>query len=264
MTEPLFFAEYLPEAGATVTLTGEEAHHAAASRRLHAGDTLWLFDGQGGIARTTLQRAGGRGRELELRVQERRTEPPLPPIHLACAIPKGDRQQVLLDMATQLGMTHFTPLVCERSVVKPGPGSRSRWRRICLEACKQSRRLHLPAIHEPASPQEVATQAASTGFELWIAHPGDPAIPVSTLTAKRDQSRAVAILIGPEGGFTPAEVDAVSAAGGTTLALGRAVLRIETAAVALLAMLRLGQGGTRQTGRAAENVTSKVLSSPDD
>ncbi len=263
MTEPLFFAEHLPEAGMTATLTGEEARHAAASRRLHPGDTLWLFDGRGGIAHATLQRTGARGHELELRVEDRRTEPPpQPPLHLACAIPKGDRQQVLLDMATQLGMTDFTPLACERSVVKPGTGNRERWRRICLEACKQSRRLYLPAIHEPASPREVATQAVAARFDLWIAHPGDRAIPVSVLATNRDRTRGATILIGPEGGFTQEEVDAVSAAGGTALALGQAVLRIETAAVALLAMLRLGDGGVGQAGRTTENVASKDSSLP--
>lgn len=262
MTEPLFFVEPLPEAGGTLVLAGDEAHHAAASRRLHPGATLWLFDGQGGIARATLQRVGARGRELALQVEERRTEPPAPPIHLACAIPKGDRQQVLLDMATQLGMTQFTPLACERSVVKPGAASRERWRRICLEACKQSRRPYLPVIHEPASPREVAMQAATMGFDLWIAHPGDQSIPVSTLTASRDQARGVTILIGPEGGFTREEIDAVSAGGGTALALGQAVLRIETAAVALLAMLRLSEGGAGQTGRTTEKVTSKDSSLP--
>lgn len=264
MTEPLFFAEHLPEAGMTATLTGEEARHAAASRRLHPGDTLWLFDGRGGIARATLRRVGARGRELELQVEHRRTEPlPQPPVHLACAIPKGDRQQVLLEMATQLGMTGFTPLACERSVVKPGAaGNRERWRRICLEACKQSRRLYLPVIHEPASPGEVAMQAVATGFDLWIAHPGDRAVPVSTLTANRDPKRGITILVGPEGGFTQEEVDTVCAGGGTALALGQAVLRIETAAVALIAMLRLSEGSTGQTGRTTENATSKDLSSP--
>ncbi|HYA37309.1 MAG TPA: RsmE family RNA methyltransferase [Candidatus Methylomirabilis sp.] len=263
MTEPLFFAERLPEAGATTTLTGEEAHHAAASRRLHVGDTLWLFDGLGGMARATLKRVGARGRELELQVEDRRTEPyPWPLTHLACAIPKGDRQQVLLDMATQLGMSSFTPLACERSVVKPRTDNRERWRRICLEACKQSRRLYLPVIHEPASPRQVATQAASTGVDLWIAHPGDRAIPISALTAGRNPTRAVTILIGPEGGFTQEEVDAVMAASATAVTLGRVVLRIETAAVALLAMLRLNVDGADQTGRAAENVTLKDLSSP--
>jgi len=263
MTEPLFFAEQLPEAGATVTLTDEESRHAAAARRLRPGDTLWLFDGRGGIARVTLQRVGARGRELELRVEHRRTEPPpQPPIHLACAIPKGDRQQVLLDMATQLGMSSFTPLTCERSVVKPGTGNRERWRRICLEACKQSRRLYLPVIHEPASPREVAMQGVTMGFDLWIAHPGDRAIPISALTAGRNQTRTVTILIGPEGGFTQEEIDTVMAASATAVTMGRAVLRIETAAVALLAMLRLNVDGADQTGRAAENVTLKDLSSP--
>jgi 16S rRNA (uracil1498-N3)-methyltransferase len=261
MSEPLFFIEHLPEDGATATLTGEEARHAAASRRLHPGDALWLFDGRGATARATLLRVGARGRELALRVEHRRTEPPPAPVHLACAIPKGDRQQVLLDMATQLGMTDFTPLACERSVVKPGAANRGRWRRICLEACKQSRRPRLPVLHEPASPHEVAVRAVAAGFSLWVAHPGDGAIPASALATSRDQARGAAILIGPEGGFTQEEVDAVRAAGGTAVALGPAVLRIETAAVALLAMLRLGEGGAGHTGRTAESVMSRDASS---
>ncbi len=243
MTEPLFYSEALADAGAVVTLTGDEARHAAASRRLQAGDALWLFDGRGGLARATLLQVTARGRTLDLRVEERRTEsPPRPAIHLACALPKGDRQGVLLDMATQLGMTRFTPLICERSVVKPGASSADRWRRICLEACKQSRRTHLPELSPPATPRE--TVARTAGNEtVWIAHPSDGAVPVSTAVRQAGPER-VTILIGPEGGFTEMEVEQATGGGGQKIALGAAILRIETAAVALVAALSLA-GRTR-------------------
>ena len=234
MTEPLFYSAQLAEPGAMLALGGEEAHHAAASRRLQMGDTLWLFDGHGGVARTTLLRIAARGRTLELRVEERRTAaPPRPAIHLACALPKGDRLSVLFDMATQLGMTRFTPLDCERSVVKPGANSTVRWKKICLEACKQSRRLYLPAFDASATPREVVERAAAEGDNVWLAHPAPQAMPVSR--AANQNTNDVTILVGPEGGFTEAEIERAVAAGARLLALGANILRVETAAVALVA-----------------------------
>ena len=239
MIEPLFYSEQLAEAGATVTLAGDEAHHAIASRRLKVGDMLWLFDGRGTIARAAITGIGARRREIALRVEERRTEPPpKPPIHLACALPKGDRQAVLLDMATQLGMAGFTPLLCERSVVKPVGGALGRWRRICLEACKQSRRLHLPEIREAATPAEAAARAAAEGRRVLIAHPSGERI--GQVVAVADPG--MTLLIGPEGGFAEKEVAQALSHGARPVSLGPAILRIETAAVALLATVALSGG----------------------
>jgi 16S rRNA (uracil1498-N3)-methyltransferase len=241
MTEPLFYSEQLAEPGATLLLTGDEARHAAAARRLHDGDTLWLFDGHGGIARATLLRTTARGGTLELRIEERRTEPPpRPAIHIACALPKGDRQQVLLDMATQLGMTRFTPLDCTRSVVRPGANSPARWRKICLEACKQSRRLYLPTIEASSTLPDVARHAAAEGNQVWLAHPAAQAVSVTAAISQRVND--VTLLVGPEGGFTEAEIKLAVAAGARPLTLGTSILRIETAAVALVAAFALAAG----------------------
>jgi 16S rRNA (uracil1498-N3)-methyltransferase len=244
MTEPLFYSEQLAEPGATLLLTGDEARHAAAARRLHDGDTLWLFDGHGGIARATLQRVAARGQTLELRIEERRREPPpRPALHLVCALPKGDRQQVLLDMATQLGMTRFTPLDCARSVVKPGANSLARWQKICLEACKQSRRLYLPTIEASSTLPDVARRAAAEGSQVWLAHPAAQAVSVAAAADQRIND--VTLMVGPEGGFTEAEIEQAVAAGARPLTLGASILRIETAAVALVAAfaLKSGHGG---------------------
>jgi len=242
MAEPLFYAEHLADPGATLTLTGDEARHAAASRRLQVGETLWLFDGRGGLVRTTLLHVTARGRALDLRIEERRTEPPpKPAIHLACALPKGDRQGTLLDMATQLGITEFTPLACERSVVRPGANSAERWRRVCLEACKQSRRTYLPELRSPATPREVMARTARGTETVWVAHPSAEAVSVSS-AIKQNASADVTILVGPEGGFTEAEVERTTGAGAQQIALGPAILRIETAAVALVAAFSLATG----------------------
>ncbi|MHB8743598.1 MAG: RsmE family RNA methyltransferase [Sulfuricaulis sp.] len=239
MSDPWFYFESLADPGAILTLTGAEARHAATSRRLHPGDSLWLFDGHGGIVRAILVRVAAGARELELRVEELRTEPPpKPAIHLACALPKGDRQSVLLDMATQLGMTQFTPLLCERGVVKPGINAPDRWQRLCLEACKQSRRSHVPVIHPPALPQVAVTRASAAGSSVWIAHPSAQAASIAS-AVNHGVAADVTILIGPEGGFTDAEVAQATGGGAKQLTLGTAILRIETAAVALMAAFAL-------------------------
>jgi 16S rRNA (uracil1498-N3)-methyltransferase len=242
MSEPLFYAEHLADPGVTLTLTGDEARHATASRRLQVGETLWLFDGRGGLARAILLDITTRGRALDLRIEERRAEPPpKPAIHLACALPKGDRQGTLLDMVTQLGIAEFTPLACERSVVKPGANSAERWRRICLEACKQSRRSYLPILHPSATPEEIVAQEAGRTNTVWIAHPSAVAVAVSRAVEKNN-SADVTILVGPEGGFTEQEVERTTGAGAQPIALGAAILRIETAAVALVAAFSLATG----------------------
>jgi 16S rRNA (uracil1498-N3)-methyltransferase len=176
-----------------------------------------------------------------LRIEERRTESPRrPSLHLACALPKGDRQQVLLDMATQLGMTRFTPLDCARSVVKPGANSPARWRKICLEACKQSRRLYLPAIEATSTLPDAARRATAEGSQVWLAHPAAQA--VSITTAINQPVNDVTLLVGPEGGFTETEIEQAVAAGARPLTLGTSILRIETAAVALVAAFALAAG----------------------
>ncbi len=229
MAEAWFYFPGLTSAPARVTLSGEEAQHAAAARRLRPGDTVTLFDGAGTVAHADIVGAGARSVELVLHAAQR--QPPPLPLHLACALPKGDRQATLLDMATQLGMTDFTPLRCAHSVVTPGPNSAARWQRLCLEACKQSRRAYLPRLHGALAPASVA--AARGTLPVLIAHPDG--VPFARLRAPL---RAGAILlIGPEGGFTPEEVAAVRAAGGEAVALGPAVLRIETAATVLLALV---------------------------
>lgn len=233
---PLFYCPDLPEVvGSRAVLTGDEASHALGARRLQLHDDIGLFDGRGTAARAVVTAVDRRRKTLEAKLTDRRRMPaPRPAVHLACALPKGDRQSVLLDMATQLGMVRFTPLLCTRGVVKPNPNTLDRLRRICLEACKQSRRFYLPEIETSASPRELA-QASAPG-SLWIAHPAPDAAPLSAAA----NANTLTLLIGPEGGFTDEEVQAAIAAGARPFSLGSAILRIETAALATLALATLG------------------------
>jgi 16S rRNA (uracil1498-N3)-methyltransferase len=231
----MFYAEFLPQPGERLALKGDEANHAIGARRMRVGEMLALFDGRGTHARATLTALDPRRRELEMEIVERAEAPlPRPRLHLACALPKGDRQSVLLDMATQLGMQRFTPLECQRSVVKAGDNSAERWRRICLEACKQSRHLHLPRIDAPAAVEEVVAGATDAGDIALIAHPSGTRLSQALGTGPVD---GITVLVGPEGGFTDAEVAQAISGGARPVGLGDAILRIETAAVAILAAI---------------------------
>lgn len=237
MSDPFFYYADLATAGEQVTLTGDEAQHAAGARRLRAGETLVLFDGRGLSAPATLVALRDRGRTLDLRLGARTAQPPLPAITLACALSKGDRLATLLDMATQLGMTSFTPLICTHSVVQPSAASLARLHRICLEACKQCRRTWLPQIHEPATVADAVGQGRATGARLLLAHPAGR--PWTALSAAPAQG--LTILVGPEGGFSEQEVALAREGGAEIVGLGDAILRIETAAVALLALAALAR-----------------------
>ena len=127
-------------------------------------------------------------------------------------------------MATQLGMSSFRPLICERSIARPGPSARRRWERICLQACKQSRRPHLPDIEEPLTPALVPVLAAE-GYGIWLADPEGASI--AACAARATLPDRLLLVVGPEGGFTPSERKVFDAAGAQPVSLGRRILRID-------------------------------------
>ena len=229
MSDPIFYCAELTGRGDTITLQGPEARHVAGSRRLKVGDGICLFDGRGTIGRATIESIDRRAKTIVAKVEESQAVPaPTPSIELACALPKGERLAVLLDMTTQLGMTAFRPLECERSVVKLGATAHARWQRICAEACKQSRRPHLPTIHLPATPAQVL--ADTNGCDIWVADP--TGVQITDLDAGKASGRLL-LMVGPEGGFSENERAHLLRAGVQMINLGDSILRIETAAVVL-------------------------------
>jgi len=216
-----------------ITLSGKEAWHALAVRRLNVGDPIRLIDGKGNVAWASVENQQARN-IASIRVGDvSYFLPQVPSIILATAVAKGDRQTIMLDMATQLGISAWQPLLCQRSVSKVGKNSTDRWRRICLEACKQSGSAWLPELLPAAKPEDVAREACTRGREVLLAHPdGDELNTVSPVNKL--------LLVGPEGGFTDKEVNKIIAAGAKKINLGQNILRIETAAVSLLAQLRAG------------------------
>lgn len=228
---PLFYHPDLAAAG-DVALTGDEARHVAA-QRLRTADAVAVFNGRGYVA---LGRVRGLERDcVHVEVRHRYQEPvPLPRLELYSAVPKGDRMATLLDMATQLGMSRFTPLRWHRRVADPGPGAHERWHRISIEACKQSRRVHVPEIAAAVAPAEAAAQARSRCQRLLVAHPSAETAPITTVDLAG--ADGIALVVGPEGGMTGDEVETLRQLGAHFVRLDDAVLRVETAAVALVCL----------------------------
>lgn len=242
MSEAWFYWPDLPEPESRVILSGREARHAFGARRLAEGDALRLFDGCGRVALATVEGVETPGRRATLGIRSVTQAKPLrPAIHLACALPKGDRQSTLLTMAAQLGLDSFSPLRTERRIVKPTTAFSERAQRWLVESCKQSRQAHLPRVGPERTIDEVVGRAAdSPGGRVLIAHPngGGMASIVKELEGPEVIVSAIDVLIGPEGGFTPGEVERAEAAGAKRVSLGPTILRIETAAVVVLGTLR--------------------------
>lgn len=206
-----------------VTLPDEEAHHARNVLRKRAGDEVELFDGRGGRADGVLETV--ERKRVVVRIFGEWIREPEPAVRLviATALPKGDRARFLVEKATELGVDRLIPLHTTRSVVAPRETKLDRLRQTAVAACKQCGRNRLPEIDEPVDwPTFLSTKRPGP---LFVADPTGETVEPPT-------DGDLAIAIGPEGGFTPDELDAARAAGAEFIGLGRHILRIETAVLA--------------------------------
>jgi 16S rRNA (uracil1498-N3)-methyltransferase len=216
-----------------VTLAGPEAHHLIHVMRATPGVRVTLFDG-GGDEFTAAVELIGRS-EVELSIVSREAiDRELPfDLTLGVALPKGDRQKWLVEKAVELGVTRIVPLVTQRAVAQPVEQALARLRRTVVEASKQCGRNRLLQIEEPQSWPTFVAGAAGAACRL-LAHPG------ASQDGRRDLpigAGAVIAAIGPEGGFTDDEVAQAVAAGWQAVDLGPRILRVETAAISLAAMV---------------------------
>lgn len=227
-----FFVELLNPPAAD--LLAGEAHHALHVLRLKKGQTIELFDGQGRWASGPIVEV----RRDRLSVAIDRVEGPAPrmgpAIHLAFAVPKGKRLDWLLEKVAELGVASLQPLLCQHSVAGVGDldTAQARWRAICAAAVRQSRQVYLPEILSPASLVDVVS-AGPRGLGI-IAHGGADTPPLWELLSASGPEQ-VQLLIGPEGGWAEEELRAAERAGFRAGRLGQTILRVETAAVVVVA-----------------------------
>jgi len=225
-----FFVEP-PIQGDVAELQGTEAQHALKVMRCRVGDQVTLFDNSGAefVGQiSTIDRSSVRLRVLERRAVDRELARGLT---IGAALPKGDRQRWLVEKAVELGVAELVPLVTERGVAQPRDKALERLRRAVVEASKQCGRNRLMRIADPMSVAEFSASVPPANCKLFATPDGQP---WSTAVGRE---RAVAACIGPEGGFTETERDRAVEDGWTPISLGRRILRIETAAAAIAAVV---------------------------
>lgn len=222
-------------ASESVTLDGQEAHHLLHVMRAKAGQRITLFDGSGAEFDAEITKCGRS--DVEVRVLERREVDRELPFELVVGVslPKGDRQKWLVEKLTELGVTEMVPLETERGVAQPTDSALERLERGVIEAAKQCGRNRLMQLAKPQAWKEWVSTESKSDCRRLIAHPEGESV-VSIDVARLG---ATWIAVGPEGGFTDAEVAAAKAAGWQSVSLGPRILRVETAAVALAAVVAL-------------------------
>lgn len=222
--------------GARGFLGPEARRYLADVLRLSPGDRVEVFDGRGGRYDAAIE-AGFESVALGPREEAARA-----PVELALvvALAKGEKMDLVVQKATELGVARILPFAAERSVVRlepqKGEERAARWRRIAGEASRQCGRADVPEVRPPAE-LAAALGALAPGARLVLFHPGGG--PLSRLAGPVESLAAV---VGPEGGLTDAEVSACEAVGALRASLGPRILRAETAAIVALALLQARHG----------------------
>ncbi|HWS53170.1 MAG TPA: 16S rRNA (uracil(1498)-N(3))-methyltransferase [Pyrinomonadaceae bacterium] len=249
MTRRRFYAPpaaFAPD-GAAVVLSAEESRHLRDVLRLRAGDEAFVFDGEGREFACVVAEAGGRrGGEARLGVrapvEPQRPESPLE-LTLAVGLLKGEKFDLVVQKATELGVSRVVPVVTKRADVRlrderDAAARAERWRRLALEAAKQSGRARVPAVETPAGFDAfISTEPRPRELRLLFSERGGAGLAAAAEAIPSPPAGARA-LVGPEGGWDEAELEAARARGWLLVTLGGRTLRAETAAVAVAALLQ--------------------------
>ncbi|NUL45022.1 16S rRNA (uracil(1498)-N(3))-methyltransferase [Cellulosimicrobium funkei] len=259
MSNPLFYVgdgELNPaSAGDTVVVSGAEARHAAQVMRLSPGERVDVADGSGRRVSGVVHSAAPD--RLEVTAETVHDEPaPHPELVLVQALAKGDRDLLAIQTATELGLDAVHPWQAERSIVR-WKGDKAakaliKWEAALLSAAKQARRARVPRTETVLDGVEVAS-VCGPGSLVLVLHEdaqqslGEAVAEAGLVTLTGGAVDRIVLVVGPEGGISPAETAALSEAGGRPVLLGHHVLRSSTAGPAAVAVLQqlLGRFGPR-------------------
>jgi 16S rRNA (uracil1498-N3)-methyltransferase len=230
-----------------VALGSEESRHLRDVLRLRVGDEAYVFDGRGreyaSVVVETGRGAGAAVVEVRDEVEPPRPESPLS-LTLAVALLKGEKFDLVVQKATELGVAAVVPVVTRRADVRPRDASDlarrvGRWRRLALEAAKQSGRARVPAVAEPVELSRLFGPDADAGARrLMFSERGGATLAEALRADGPVTTAATTALVGPEGGWDDSELAAARAAGWQIVTLGGRILRAETAALAVAALLQ--------------------------
>ncbi len=231
-----FYLPDLPHEGALATVAGDEARHLTQVLRLSLGDEVLVFDGRGRQHGARVEVAARQRAEVRVGAAVAPAAEPRVAITLAAALLKGDKFDDVIRDASMMGVAAVQPLVTERTEV---PAARAgsiarveRWQRVALSAVKQSGRARLPEVAEPHSLASALDRLPHPLVTL-----AEPSLDVSAGELPAETPRAATVLVGPEGGWSPAELGQLEQAGAVFLKLGARTLRADAAPLVALAAL---------------------------
>ncbi len=239
-----FFCPPQQARDSVIVLTGAEAHHALHVARVRANERVVVLDGAGHELLCEPERF--ERDSLSLRVLQRNYTPPLPcTVTLAQALMKAKTMDLIVQKATELGVHRIVPILSERSVSQieadTVAAKLEKWRATMVEAVKQCGSPWLPQVDPPLAPQTFLTQGDRSELTLIASLERDAAHPRQHFRnfaeERKRLPKSVCVWVGPEGDFTPAEINAIRQTGALPITLGRLILRSETAAIYCLSVL---------------------------
>ena len=237
---PRFLVNDLDPSTGVAALTGSEAHHLTRVLRLAAGDVVAVFDGRGREFSARIDRIGGGTVGLILGAAIEPAAERAVPVTLAQAVLKGASMDDVVRDATMMGVCAIVPLVTAHTVARKAtsPHGADRWRRIGLASAKQCRRARIPEVGEPVA-FEAWRKQVPDGLTLLLVEPSMKGVEPRSIRslAFEPLPPAVTLVVGPEGGWSPAEVTAAVGDGFVAVTLGPLTLRAETVALAAIAAL---------------------------
>ena len=254
MTIPRLYIPRPLETGAVCAAAADQARYLKTVLRMREGDPLLIFNGTGWEYKAVIRRRTADGIELEI---TGRRALPAAEIHvtLCQAVPKAEKMDGIIRHATELGAERIVPFLAERSVPRwrpeQLPRKRERWQKIAVEASRQCGRPDIPEIGEIVTFERMLRDVPESGLRLI---PWEEETKTGIREILRDPAQSgmkeFVLVIGPEGGFSAGEIELARQAGFLSVSLGKRVLRVETASLAVLAIFQYEKGG-RETESTA-------------
>ncbi len=223
--------------GDSVLIEGQEAFHISKVLKFNKGEIIAVVDGLGNKYKVVISNMSKKAVEGNILTCVRKENEPLVNITLAPALSSGTKMDLLIEKCTEIGVNAFIPLVTEKSYVKlekrnKAQNKTGRWRKVAIAAMKQSLRSYLPKIHEIMEFEQLLQKVHE--YDLTLMASLDPqSRPVREIFPPQNKYRNILLLVGPEAGFTPAELEKARGEKITSVSLGPRRLRTETATIIL-------------------------------
>lgn len=223
----------------TGTLPDDESHHALKVLRIREGNEIELFDGCGRWATATA--LPPIGKKLQYEILATYTSPQVAPqIHLYQAISKGKNMDLIIQKAVELGVSAIHPVITQNTVAVSGAPHKKaqKWQRLALEACKQCKQTWLPEVTTPTAFSEIIGEIIEVPEVQIVASLRPGAVPMRDLISEIPPPKTISLWVGPEGDFTPTELDTLESMGCHPVTMGDLVLRVETATLYGISSIR--------------------------